>query len=171
MGAIVKSLSNGLGGHTDFEERDSSTRRYTTSPPHQSPSVTASPRGEAYATTVRWGDYYGISLHKPYRVCQRLPLGGKVGRPKAGSDEGERLGFPSVGHRPTGPRWQRDSTTRRYSTSPPHQSPSVPASPQGEAYVLCCVEVITTVFFYISHTGLAKSLPLGGKVGRRSRVG
>ena len=37
--------------------------------------------------------------------------------------------------------------------------------PQGEAYVLCCVKVITTVFFYISHTGLAKSLPLG-KVGR-----
>ena len=43
--------------------------------------------------------------------------------------------------------------------------------PQGEAYVLCYVKVITTVFFYISHTGLAKSLPLGGKVGRRSRVG
>ncbi len=26
----------------------------------------------------------------PYRACQCLPLGGKVGQPEAGSDEGER---------------------------------------------------------------------------------
>ena len=52
--------------------------------------------------------------------------------------------------------------------SPPHQSPSVPASPQGEAYVLRYVGVIATVFFYISHTGPANRLPLGGKVGRRN---
>ena len=48
----------------------------------------------------------------------------------------------------------------------PHQSPSVTASPQGEAYVLSYVGRIATVFFYISHAGFANRLPLGGKVGR-----
>ena len=38
--------------------------------------------------------------------------------------------------------------------------------PQGEAYVLCYVGVIAMVVFYISHTGFANRLPLGGKVGR-----
>ena len=46
--------------------------------------------------------------------------------------------------------------TRRYTTSPPHQTP--PA--------LCYIAVFATVVFYISPPGLAKSLPLGGKVGR-----
>ena len=58
-------------------------------------------------------------------------------------------------------RWQRYPSTHRYSESPPHQSPSAPASPRGEAYVLRYVGMIATVFFYISHTGLANRLPLG----------
>ena len=51
---------------------------------------------------------------EPYRACQRLPLGGKVGRRNAGSDEGEPEGFHGVGNSPTGPRWQRNSTTPRH---------------------------------------------------------
>ena len=47
--------------------------------------------------------------------------------------------------------------------SPPHQSPSVTASPQGETYVLCYVGVITTIIFCITPTGLANRLPLGGR--------
>ena len=92
---------------TVFEGQDFSTHRFSASPPHQSAALTASPPGEAYATTVRWDYYCGIFLHKPYRFCQRLPLGVqlsggqleiksknsfalKVGRPEAGSDEGVR---------------------------------------------------------------------------------
>ena len=52
--------------------------------------------------------------NRPYRICQSLPLGGKVGRPEAGSDEGEPEGFHGVGKRRTGLRWQRGFTTRRY---------------------------------------------------------
>ena len=71
----------------------------TISPPHQSAPLTASPRGEAYATMVCWGYYYDIAI-------QALPKpspGGKVGRPEAGSDEGVRRGFLGVGNRPTNP--------------------------------------------------------------------
>ena len=92
----------------------------TISPPHQLAALTASPRGEAYAITLCWGYYYGIFLHKPHRLCQRLPLGVqlsggqldiqsknsfalKVGRPKAGSDEGEPGGFHGVGNSPPKP--------------------------------------------------------------------
>ena len=44
--------------------------------------------------------------------------------------------------------------------------------PRGEAYVLCYVEVITTVVFYISLPGFANRLPLGGRwAGPPGRVG
>ena len=48
------------------------------------------PQGEAYVLS-----YVGVIAmvffyNRPYRICQSLPLGGKVGRPQAGSDEGER---------------------------------------------------------------------------------
>ena len=39
----------------------------------------------------------------PIGFANRLPLGGKVGRPEAGSDEGERQGFHGVGNSPTHP--------------------------------------------------------------------
>ena len=52
--------------------------------------------------------------------------------------------------------------------SPPHQSPSVPASPRGEAYVLCYVGVIATVFFYNKPYRFCQSPSPGGKVGRRN---
>ena len=51
--------------------------------------------------------------------------------------------------------------TRRYTTSPPHQTP--PA--------LCYIAVFATVVFYISPPGLAKSLPLGGEGGPALRAG
>ncbi len=92
----------------------------TKSPPHQSAALTASPQGEAYAIRLRWGDCYGSFLHKPCRVCQSPSPGGptvrgtvgyqinftlalKVGRPEAGSDEGERRGSHGVGNRRTHP--------------------------------------------------------------------
>ena len=86
----------------------------TISPPHQSAALTASPQGEAYvlcyvgviAMAVFYISYTGLANH--------LPLGGKVGRPQAGSDEGVPGGFHGAGNRPTGPRWQRDSSTRRH---------------------------------------------------------
>ena len=81
----------------------------------------------------------GFSDGKGSSHPQSLPLGGRWAG-EAGSDEGAILypTFPcrkggSPGRRPNGflllPRW----ATR----SPPHQSPSVTASPQGEASGLC----------------------------------
>ena len=97
----------------------------------------------------------------------------------------------SVGCRTGGPRWLRGSTIRRYYGIAPSSVSCADSyglrwlrldltelspgqfDPQGEAYVLCYVVVFAAVVFYISPTGLAKSLPLGGKVGRtrRGRVG
>ncbi len=62
------------------------------------------PRGEAFR---EWKGYLS-------GLVKSLPLGGKVGRPEAGSDEGVPGGFHGVGNRRTGLRWQRDSSTRRY---------------------------------------------------------
>ena len=101
-----------------------------------------------------------------------FPWGGRWAGPVgAGSDEGEPGGFHGVGHSPTGPRWLRGSSTLRYSTSPPHQSAPLTASPRGEAYVLCYVGVIAMAVFYISYTGLANRLPLGGEGGPALRAG
>ena len=116
--------AQGVGGletcHGERWQQYSSTRRYSTSPPHQSPSVPASPQGEAYAIRLCWGNCCGSFLHKPCRLCQSPSPGGptvrgtvgdqinstlalKVGRPEAGSDEGERRGFHSIGNRRTYP--------------------------------------------------------------------
>ena len=127
------------------------------------PRTVRPPRGSLRAL-LRCGFCYGSFLHKPHRLCQSPSPGGEGGPAlRAGSDEGGPGGFLGVGNRRTGLRWQRDSSTHRYSRSPPHQSPSVPASPRGEACVLCYVGVIATVFFYISHAGFANRLPLGGR--------
>ena len=59
-----------------------------------------------FATVVFYISHTGL--------VNRLPPEGKVGRRNAGSDEGERLGFPSVGYSPTGPMKKRDSATPRH---------------------------------------------------------
>ena len=90
-----------------------------------------------------------------------------MGRPQAGSDEGGRWGFHGVGKRPTGPRWQRDSSTLRYYEIAPSSVSSVDSfPPRGSLRYYDTLELLTTVIFYISHTGLVNRLPLGGKVGR-----
>ncbi len=141
---------------------DSSTRRYSASPPHQSPSVPASPRGEAYVLC-----YVGVFATVAFYISRtglanRLPLGGKVGRPYGPGRMRASLEGSTA--------WVRDAPAQGgngislpavTTISPPHQSPSVPASPQGEAYVLCYVGVFATVAFYISRTGLANAFPWG----------
>ena len=90
-----------------------------------------------------------------------------MGRRNAGSDEDVPLGFLSVGHRRTGPRWQWDFSTHRYYHIAPSSvtfGDSFP--PRGSLRYYDTLELLTTVIFYISHTGLANRLPLGGKVGR-----
>ena len=77
----------------------------------------------------------------------------------------------SVGKRRTGPRWIRGSSTLRYSTSPPHQSAPLTASPQGEAYVLCYVVVFATVVFYSKPHRLCQSPSPGGEGGPALRAG
>ena len=71
------------------------------------------PRGEAYVlcyveviTTI----FFYINL-KGLPIA--FPWGGRWAG-EAGSDEGVPGGFHGVGNRPTGPRWQRDSSTRRH---------------------------------------------------------
>ena len=56
---------------------------------------------------------------------------------------------------------RRYSTTRRQYEIAPSSVTFGDSFPPGEAYVLCYVEVIITIFFYISHTGFANRLPLG----------
>ena len=110
----------------------------TRSPPHQSPSVPASPRGEAYVlcyveviTTI----FFYINL-KGLPIA--FPWGGRWAG-EAGSDEGVPGGFHGVGNRPTGPRWQRDSSTHRHDHIAP-SSVTFGASfpPRGSLRALLC---------------------------------
>ena len=66
--------------------------------------------------------------------------------------------------RRSGLRWQRVLLSSVTTRSPPHQSPSVTASPRGEAYVLRCVGVITMVVFYSKPYRICQRLPLGGQL-------
>ena len=158
---------------TVFEKRDSSTRRSSASPPHQSAPLTASPRGEA--CVLRWGDYYGIFLQQAIQdMPTPSPGGGRWAGPVgAGSDEGGRQGFHGVGNRRTSLRWQRNSTTHRSSTSPPHQSAPLTASPRGEAYSIRLRWGGATVVFYNRPYRFCQSpSPGGGRwAGPSGRVG
>ena len=96
--------------------------------------------GRIFPEKICWKAFLRKKVFNPLRSHpQSLPLGGKVGRRMPGSDEGA-IWYPTFpcrkeddGCRPDGllllPRWA--------SRSPPHQSPSVTASPQGEASGLC----------------------------------
>ena len=97
------------------------------------------PRGSLRAL-LRWGGDTVVFYNRPHRACQSPSPGGEGGPgQRPGSDEGEPCRFHSVGNSPTGPRRLRGSSPRRSSTSPPHQSAALTASPRGEAYVLCYV--------------------------------
>ena len=139
----------------------------TISPPHQSAALTASPQGEAYVLC-----YVGVIAMAVFYIsytglANRLPLGGKVGRPQAGSDEGVPGGFHGAGNRPTGPRWQRDSSTRRhYHIAPSSVSCADSFPPKGKPTLLGYVGIFATVVFYSEPYRICQRLPLGGKVGR-----
>ena len=133
---------------------------------------------------LRWGDCYGSFLHKPHRACQspspgdptvrgtvgdqiNFTLALKVGRPQGGSDEGVPGGFHGAGNRPTGPRWQRDSSTRRhYHIAPSSVSCADSFPPKGKPTLLGYVGIFATVVFYSEPYRICQRLPLGGKVGR-----
>ena len=163
-----------------FGEGDSSARRCSTSPPHQSAALTAmvsggfawiepncppdssAPKGKptcfaALRFLLRYFSKWA------YRACQSPSPGGEGGPAKPGrmracledstawvidppAQGGSGILLPAV-------------TT----ISPPHQSAPLTASPQGEAYVLCYVEVITTIFFYINLKGLPIAFPWRGR--------
>ena len=120
-------------------QRDSSTHRhYEIAPSSVTFGASFPPRGSLRAM-LRRGDYYNNFLHKPHRACQSLSPGGKVGRPEAGSDEGGPGGFLGVGNRPTGVRWQRDSSTHRhYKIAPSSVTFGASFPPRGSLRALLC---------------------------------
>ena len=73
-----------------------------------------------------------VFYNRPHRACQSPSPGGRWAGQRPGSDEGEPCRFHSVGNSPTGPRRLRGSSPPRSSTSPPHQSAPLTASPEGK---------------------------------------
>ena len=121
-------------------QRGSSTLRYKEIAPSSVTFGDSFPPRGSLRVMLRWGDYYNNFLHKPPQGLPiAFPWGGRWAG-EAGSDEGGPLGFLSVGHRPTGLRWQRGSSTLRYKEITP-SSVTFGDSYGLRSFALDCIEL------------------------------